>query len=93
LIFLHNSLGFLDVLIFEAVDGLPRHDFFHGDGLWISSIRDSSNHEIAVGNYSYEAVFVAHGENTYIKAAHLLGGFLDRSLRGDDFHVSRHNTI
>jgi len=24
LIFLHNSLGFLDVLIFEATDGLPR---------------------------------------------------------------------
>jgi hypothetical protein len=72
---------------------LPSHDFFHGRALWISAVRDSSNRKIAVGNYSHDAVSTAHGENTDIKGAHLLGGFLDRRLRGDDFHVFCHNTI
>jgi hypothetical protein len=61
LVLLHNSLGFFDVLIFDAAGHLPSHDFFHGGDLWISAVRDSSNRKIAVGKHSHEAVSVAHG--------------------------------
>jgi hypothetical protein len=93
LIFLHDPLSFFDILILEAADDLPSHDFFDRGALWISAIRDSSNRKIAIGKYTYEAVSVTDGENTYIKGAHLLGGFLDRPLRRDGFHVYCHNTI
>ena len=93
LIFLHDPLSFFDILILEAVDDLPSHDFFDRGALWISAIRDSSNRKIAIGKYTYEAVSVTDGENTYIKGAHLLGGFLDRRLQCDDFHIFCHDTI
>jgi hypothetical protein len=93
LVFLHDPLGFLDVLILEAVDDLPSHSFFHGCGLWISPVRDNSNCNIAVSEHSHKAVAVAHGENTHIKRAHLPSGFLDRLLQCDDFHIFCHDTI
>jgi hypothetical protein len=93
LIFLHNSLGFYNVLVLKAIYDFTGHDFFDSGALWISAIRDSSNRKIAIGKYTYEAVSVTDEENTYIKGAHLLRGFLDRPLRRDGFHVYCHNTI
>ena len=93
LVFLHDPLGFLDVLILEAVDDLPSHSFFHGCGLWISPVRDNSNCNIAVSEYSHKAVSVAHRKNTHIKRAHLPSGFLSRRLQCDDFHIFCHDTI
>jgi hypothetical protein len=88
-----QGFGFAYVFILKAIHDVGSHGFPDSHGFRVALFSHDAKHNIPIGQYTDQPLFIAYWENPDIQRFHDPGGFFDGGVGRNHFSLRSHHVL